>query len=209
MTCMPLPFDFYDRPPVDVARDLLGKLLVRSTRQGIASGVIVEVEAYLAQGDSACHAFGGWKPRNAVMFGPPGRLYVYAIHSRWCLNVVTEPAGTGSAVLIRAIEPRRGIAAMQARRGRESLEDLTRGPARLCEALAVDRALNGWRLTLGRRIWICNSEPAGTLLPPFMTSPRIGVTSAHAAPLRFFVDGNRFVSGPRRLHSVRSTRREL
>jgi DNA-3-methyladenine glycosylase len=203
MNLAPLPVTFYAREPVAVARDLLGKLLVRATRQGIASGVIVEVEAYLAEVDSACHAYRGRTPRNAVMFGPPGRLYVYSIHSRYCLNAVTETRGVGSAVLIRALEPRAGIAAMQARRNRESLLDLTRGPARLCEAMDVDRRLDGWNLTLGKRIWIAADAAAPHPAFRIARSPRIGVTSAHDAALRFFIDGSRFVSGPRRFHSMK------
>jgi DNA-3-methyladenine glycosylase len=196
MTHQILPADFYARDPIIVAQQLLGKCLVRRSRAGLVRGRIVEVEAYLARNDPACHAFRGPTQRNCVMFGPAGRLYVYAIHSRYCLNAVTECRGMGSAVLIRAVEPLEGIRLMQVRRGKDRLLDLARGPARLCEALDVDRRLDGWDLTRGRQIWI--EEDPAPLTPWRMgRSPRIGVTSAHDWLLRFFVEDNPFVSGRR------------
>ena len=197
----PLPRAFYNRDPITVARQLLGKTLHRRTRRGLTSGTIVEVEAYLAEHDTAAHSYKGQTPGNAAMFGPPGHLYVYSIHARYCLNAVTEAKGVASAVLIRAIEPRAGIGAMQSRRGCAADLDLARGPARLCEALDVDRALNGWDLTIGKRIWIdqAGGLPVGSMI--IGQSARIGVTSAHEAQLRFFVNGSRFVSGRRRDHT--------
>src|ERR1700733_2410329 len=97
--------EFYEREPVMVARELLGKRLLRETSAGLCGGRIVETQAYLSSRDSACPAARGQTRRNAAMFGPPGHAYVYMIHSRWCLNAVTEPAGVPSAILIRAIEP--------------------------------------------------------------------------------------------------------
>jgi DNA-3-methyladenine glycosylase len=206
MSLQPLPREFYLRDTVTVALDLLGKRLVRATRWGRLEGRIVEVEAYLAEGDPACHAARGPTRKSAVMFGPAGLLYVYAIHSRHCLNVVTEPRGVGAAVLIRALEPIAGIPVMQRQRGREKPLELTRGPGRLCEALAVDRRLNGWNLTRGQRIWI-RSEPAGETLPAprILTSPRIGISTNQEALLRFFVADNPFVSGKRHGLPVTST----
>ncbi len=197
----PLPREFYDRDPTTVARQLLGKTLQRRTRRGLTGGTIVEVEAYLAANDSAAHSYRGPTPRNAAMFGPAGHLYVYSIHARYCLNAVTEASGAASAVLIRAIEPLAGITVMQARRGRMALVDLARGPARLCEALDVDRDLDGWDLTCGSRIWIDDTDALSTRSFRTGQSKRIGVTSAFEARLRFFVDGCRFVSGTRRDHS--------
>jgi DNA-3-methyladenine glycosylase len=134
------------------------------------------------------------------MYGSAGLLYVYSIHSRWCLNVVTEREGVPSAVLIRAVEPLTGIDLMSVRRRTPELLDLARGPARLCEAFAVDRRLNGWDLTRGERIWL-GWGSSRDQENEFGTSPRIGVTSAQDLELRFFVDGSRYVSGLRRFHS--------
>ena len=199
----PLPREFYDRDVVEVAQQLLGKLLVRRTPAATCMGRIVEVEAYLAEDDRACHAYGGLSRKNRTMFGLPGRLYVYPIHGRYCMNAVTQPPGIASAVLIRAIEPLAGISFMQQRRGIDRLLDLARGPARLCEALQVDRRLDGWDLARGARIWIsCDESPPSRM----GVSPRIGVTSNRDARLRFFVDRSPYVSGPRRFHSTAADR---
>ncbi|MCL4202335.1 MAG: DNA-3-methyladenine glycosylase [Pirellulaceae bacterium] len=195
----PLPVAFYDRDVVRVARELLGTLLCRTTRHGLAAGRIVETEAYLAADDTACHAARGKNRKNASMFGPPGRAYVYPIHARWCFNVVTEPRRVASAVLIRAIEPLAGIPLMQQRRGLDQRTDLARGPARLCEALAIDRRLDGWNLSRGRRVWIAADQDGPFPDERIGCSPRIGVTSAAELHLRFYVRGNPYVSGPQRL----------
>jgi DNA-3-methyladenine glycosylase len=200
----PLSRDFYNRDPITVAKELLGKLIVRDSPEGLAGGRIVEVEAYLGGVDSASHSYKGKSNRNAVMFGPPGFLYVYAIHSRWCMNAVTEEEEKPTAVLIRAVEPLWGIDLMQRRRGRERLTDLTTGPARLCESLAVDRRLNGWDLTVGREIWIAEDPKAPPETPPLLNTIRIGVTSAKEELLRFCYAGNPYVSGPRRLRVANS-----
>ncbi|HRX81476.1 MAG TPA: DNA-3-methyladenine glycosylase [Pirellulaceae bacterium] len=198
-----LPQSFYDRDVVSVARELLGKILVRRSRDGICFGRIVETEAYLATGDSASHSFRGRTKKNATMFGPPGFAYVYPIHSRYCMNAVTEERGRASAVLIRAVEPLSGIEVLKQRRGTENLLDLCRGPARLCEAFAVDRRFDGWDMSRSTRLWIANADSAPKQEFRVTSSPRIGVTSAKDSPLRFFMDGSRFVSGLRRLHSTR------
>jgi len=191
----PLPREFYARDPIVVARELLGKILVRESAEGLASGRIVEAEAYLSSRDPACHANRGPNRKNASMFGPAGHAYVYMIHARWCLNAVTEDVGCPSAVLIRAIEPLAGIPLMQSRRGLEELRDLARGPARLCQALAVTKALDGHDFTLGRHLWI-TADPTSNGSPPrVLRSRRIGVTSAHSRLLRFFLADNAFVSG--------------
>jgi DNA-3-methyladenine glycosylase len=192
-----LPRSFYNRDVTLVARELLGKRLLRRDRAGLAAGRIVEVEAYLGGDDPASHSYRGPTRRNASMFGPPGHAYVYAIHSRWCMNVVARPEGVPHAVLIRALEPLAGIALMQRRRGTERPLDLARGPARLCQALAIDRALDGWDLTLGRGLWIDDLAPVEEKKPVAIT-PRIGVTSAHDSLLRFCYAGCPFVSGRRR-----------
>jgi DNA-3-methyladenine glycosylase len=193
-----LPLDFYNREPTIVARELLGTLLVRRSREGTCIGRIVETEAYLSCDDTACHSHRGRNRKNRTMFGPPGRLYVYSIHARYCMNAVTEGRNVASAVLIRAVEPVAGIVVMQNRRSKKELLELTRGPARLCEAFGVDREFDGWNLTSGVRIWIAESE-SSISTRDIGISPRIGVTSAHEHPLRFFLRNNPFVSGPKSL----------
>lgn len=193
----PLPRTFYDRDVVAVARDLLGKVLVREADEGRVSGRIVEVEAYLSAADPACHAYKGQTRRNAAMFGPPGHAYVYAIHARWCLNAVTEPAGVPSAVLVRAVEPWEGVKLMRARRERSDVRDLTRGPARLCEAFAIDRELNGADLTGGAPLWIADGEPVSP--EAIGVGGRVGVTAAAERPLRFYLLDNPFVSRTRQV----------
>lgn len=192
----PLERPFYDHEPAVVARELLGTMLLRRTAEGLVGGRIVEVEAYLGSGDTSSHSARGLTKRNASMFGPPGHAYVYTIHAKWCLNVVTEGAGVGSAILIRAIEPLIGLPLMQQRRGREKLLELARGPARLCQALDIDRDEDGWDLTLGKQLWISDeSKQVGE--ERIACSPRIGISSATDLLLRFFYEGNVFVSGRR------------
>ncbi len=195
----PLPRRFYDRHAADVARDLLGKLLIRETAEGSVGGRILETEAYLAADDSACHAARGKTRKNASMFGPPGLAYVYPIHSRHCFNVVTEPEGVASAVLVRAVEPLTGLTLMKTRRGRDVLRELASGPAKLCEAFDIDRRLDGWDLTLGRQLWIVDDGVPPVPAVSVGCSPRIGVTSAEHLPLRFYIRSHALVSGPRRL----------
>ena len=194
-----LPESFYDRDAVIVARQLLGKHLVRRTREGLCRGLIVETEAYLHEGDSACHTFKGPNRKNQSMFGPPGRAYVYTIHARCCFNVVTQSAGQGAAVLIRAVEPVAGIELMRRRRNKENLPDLTRGPARLCEAFAIDRGLDSFDLTQGKQLWIAGDQSPEIADNQARRTTRIGVTSAHDLVLRFIIAGNPFVSGPKSL----------
>ena len=194
--------DFYDRGPVGVARELVGKYLFRRTFEGVCRGQIVETEAYLAIGDPASHGQRGKMRGNATMFGRAGLLYVYPIHSRHCLNAVTESRGTPSAVLIRAVIPLDGIDLMQERRQCSPI-DLARGPARLCEAFAVDRRLDGWDLTRGSRIWIQESDELQAN-PDIAFSSRIGVTSGQDLKLRFFLNGCRHVSGRARNEAHKS-----
>ena len=182
-----MPPDFYNRDSVTVARELLGKVLVRRMPQGLCAGRIVETEAYLAKNDAASHAYRGRTNRNAAIFGPPGRAYVFSIHQVFCVNVVTEPEGT--AVLIRAVEPLAGIELMAERRGRVRGCDLTRGPGNLCQALAIDLKLDGWDLTRGSRLWI--TDPPDARGATISNSPRIGLGKAKDLLLRFFITGNR------------------
>jgi DNA-3-methyladenine glycosylase len=182
--------EFFDRSVHEVARDLIGCRLA----VGETAGLIVETEAYEAS-DPACHAYVGRTARNEVLFGPPGHAYVYfsyGIHS--LLNFVTEPEGTASAVLIRALEPTEGIELMRERRGREKVEELCSGPGKLTEALGVDLSLNGADLFEPP---FELSSPAGEWADAeVVTGPRIGITKAAELPWRYCVAGSRFVSRP-------------
>jgi DNA-3-methyladenine glycosylase len=191
-----LPADFYARPVLEVARDLIGCTV---EHRG-AAGVIVETEAY-HESEPACHAFVGLTSRTATLFGPPGRAYVYrsyGIHAM--LNAVCEPEGIGAAVLIRALVPTAGIERMRARRGllagrpaRE--EDLCSGPGKLTQALAVELSENGTPLSSGPvRVRACAGEWRE---PSVARGTRIGITRAVDLPWRFCAVGSRHVSRPR------------
>jgi DNA-3-methyladenine glycosylase len=178
-----LPRSFYDRDTVLVAADLLGKLLVRQAPDGPRIGRIVEVEAYLGPHDLAAHTSKGLTPRTRAMFGPPGHAYVYLIYGmHHCMNVVTEPDGTGAAVLLRALEP---VA---------NLSDNTRGPGRLCKAMGIDKSFYGHDLC-SDELFIAEGDVDQA--EKIATSPRIGVDYAGAwadKPLRFYIEGNAYVS---------------
>jgi DNA-3-methyladenine glycosylase len=191
---VPLTRDFYARPTLTVARDLIGKSLVRQSAEGTFSGIIVETEAYVAATDPAAHAYRGKTQRNASMFGVPGHAYIYRIYGlHTCLNVVTEPKGEAAAVLVRALAPTRGVALMRARRGASIPDrDLCRGPGRLCQALDIPLILDGADL-LGPDLLITDT-PGFAPDTPVATSPRIGVSRAADWPWRFYIPGNRFVS---------------
>lgn len=184
-----LPSSFYDRDTTQVAKELLGCLLHRRVDGVHHVARVVETEAYVGPHDLACHASKGITPRTEVMYGPPGRAYVYFIYGlHWCLNAVTEREGHGSAVLFRALEPIAGFPE----------ETRTDGPARLTRALQIDRALNRWDLTRGETLWLEPPErPRGTIA----AGPRIGVDYAGTwaqAPLRFWIRDNPWVSGSAR-----------
>jgi DNA-3-methyladenine glycosylase len=178
---------FFARPVAEVAPDLVGCTLL----VGGVGGMIVETERY-QQDDPASHSFGGPRGRALVMFGPPGRLYVYRSYGmHWCLNLVCEPEGRGAAVLVRALAPTHGLEAMYARRGALPERLLCAGPGRLCAALRVDRALDGASAV----------DPDGpvavhgrTWTPPLVAGPRIGITRAADRPWRFGLAGSPFLS---------------
>ena len=184
-----LPRRFYNRPATEVARDLLGKVLIH----GATGGVIVETEAYLGLKDAASHAFCGPTDRNKVMFGPPGFAYVYFIYGMYeCVNVVCEPEGSAGAVLIRAVEPLLGIELMKIRRpGAKRLRDIASGPGKLTIALGITRALNGADVTRGSLIL---RDRRGAAPFEIAVGPRIGITKSADWPLRFTVAGSEFVS---------------
>jgi DNA-3-methyladenine glycosylase len=182
---------FYDRPTLKVAKELLGKYLVVQKNGYLLSGKIVETEAYIGFKDPASHAYRGMTPRNEVMFGGPGCAYVYLTYGmHHCLNLVTEKKGYPAAVLIRALEPVEGTELMRRRRKRRKLKELTSGPAKLCQALGVDRKLNGSD--------ICSDvifvEDRGEASGKIESSTRIGIKEVREKKWRYFVKDNKFVS---------------
>jgi DNA-3-methyladenine glycosylase len=216
---------FFQQPTLTLARNLLGCRLVRFLNGERLSGWIVETEAYLADGDPASHSAAGLRRKNRSMFLPAGHLYVYCIHTHHCLNVVSEPEGQGAAVLIRAVEPIEGASRMSLLRSECGPRELTRGPGRLCQALQVTRQLDGLDLTDGQQLWLeagswhasdarprvahrprqqlaVESRPAAATAPwRIGCSGRIGIRQAADQPWRFFIDGNRYVSGRASCHS--------
>ncbi len=184
----PVARAFFDRPPEDVAADIIGCTLSVNG----AGGVIVEAEAY-GQQDPASHSYRGETPRCRAMFGPPGTIYVYRLYGlHWCLNLVTEQAGVGAAVLIRAIQPTEGLGDMRARRGAPRDDRLLcGGPGRLTQALGIDGAIDGLTLaeaemTIGRRQTVVDVARV----------PRIGISQATDLPWRMVARGSRYVSRP-------------
>lgn len=203
---VPLSRQFYARDPRKVARELLGKVLVRVSESGLLTGRIVETEAYLGKNDAAAHSAAGNTPRNAVLWGPPGYAYVYFIYgNHYCLNVSCEPDGKAGGVLFRALEPLTGLDEMTRNRGfaiephpysPAELVRLTSGPGRLAEAFAITRVRdNGVDLTsAGGDLWIGDD---GDRPRKILRTPRIGITKSADELLRFVVAGNRFISGRR------------
>jgi DNA-3-methyladenine glycosylase len=194
-----LPHSFYARPTLTVAEDLLGKVLVHRTGEGMASGVIVEAEAYIGEDDPACHASFGRTSRSEPLFGPPGFAYVYLNYGvHYLMNVVTEADGYPGAVLIRALQPLDGIALMQHRRALHGPaideHDLCRGPGNLTKALGITIKDN--RLDLARsKLTI---EDRGIAVGEIATGPRIGIRVAVERPWRYWVEGHRSVSAHRK-----------
>jgi DNA-3-methyladenine glycosylase len=202
-----LPRDFFDRDARTVARELLGKLLVRREGRSLCAGRVVECEAYLGGKDPAAHAFNGRTERNAVLFGPPGHAYVYFIYgNHYCTNVSCTLSGNGGGVLLRALEPVFGVQAMAAARGIQlppkprttQLRLISSGPGRLSEALGITRVRdNGKDFTSTRTdLWFAHD---GYAVEQVHATPRIGITKAADRPLRFIIAGNPFVSGSRLL----------
>jgi DNA-3-methyladenine glycosylase len=182
---------------VELARFLIGKMLVRVLTEGMAGGRIVETEAYDI-GDPAGHSYRGMTPRNRALFLERGHAYVYLAYGiSFLLNVSSETSGVGAGVLIRAIEPTHGIGIMERNRGTRRVRDLARGPGRLCAGLEIDRRLDGIDLCQAGPLWLgCDGRAAGEI----GQSKRIGITHAAGSLLRFYVRGNLFVSGPRALN---------
>jgi DNA-3-methyladenine glycosylase len=199
----PLPRSFFARNPRRIARDLLGKVLIRDFGPLLLSARIVEVEAYLGENDPAAHAAAGNTARTSVLFGPPGHAYVYFIYgNHHCLNVSCEREGKAGSVLFRALEPITGIDQMARARGitlrtSRDLPKLTAGPGRLAQAFSITRTRdNGSDLTSpASGLWIGDDA---FRVRNIKVSPRIGITKAAAHPLRYFLAGNPFVSGPKK-----------
>ena len=203
-----IPKEFFDRPPVEVAPDLLGCVLEHETDEGLVAVRLTEVEAYAGETDAASHAYRGRTERNAVMFGPPGHAYVYFTYGmHFCVNVVCMPSGIARAVLLRAGRVIAGEdLAARRRRGRRPAaavmvaRDLARGPARLCQALAIDRAENGADLCSPAgelRLRSADNEPHAGGAAVIEAGPRVGVSAATEIPWRFWLAGDPTVSAYR------------
>jgi DNA-3-methyladenine glycosylase len=197
-TFSPFKRSFYERSAEIVAPELLGHWLIRNTPQGPSGGLIVETEAYLT-GDPASHAYMGKTPRNQIMFGPPGRAYVYFIYgNHWCFNAVCRPAGIAEAVLIRGLEPAIGLNFMRERRPVANPHHLTNGPGKLCLAMKIDRSMNGVDLCdATSALFIAANEPLKQYLltrAPLVSTTRVGITRAASLPLRFCLAGSPCVS---------------
>ncbi len=189
---------FYARDVVTLARDLLGRVLVRQSESGRLSGIIVETEAYGGAEDAASHGFRGATNRNRSMFGPPGHAYVYRIYGiHHCLNLVGASDGTASAVLIRALRPLEGRD-MMSRRRRRPAPELTNGPGKVAQALGIDLSLDGADLCGGAPLWVEDGCPLPDDL--VLSGPRVGLGAdepARRRPWRFAVQGEAYVSRPR------------
>lgn len=197
---MILPRAFYARPTLEVARDLVGKLLVHGVRGRRTSGIIVECEAYIGESDPACHAAAGPTRRNAPLYGPPGYAYVYLNYGmHYLVNAVTEAAGRPAAVLIRALDPMEGLESMRRRRARAArrpgsafaLHELCRGPGNLTRALGIGASHNRLDLTSGRLVIEDHGIDPGAV----QWGPRIGLRVGADRPWRAFVSGHPGVSG--------------
>jgi len=183
---------FYQKDPATVAKELLGKTLVRKINSEILSGKIVETEAYYGEKDPASRAYKGKMKFNELMYAQPGRTFIYMVHGNWLLNIVAHPTGDVGAVLIRAIEPIQGIQKMRKNRNVKDLYNLTNGPGKLTKALAITKELNGIDITKREsKLTITKGKNEKFEIS---TSHRIGVRKDLPQKLRFFIRGNKFVS---------------
>ncbi|MFH1038841.1 MAG: DNA-3-methyladenine glycosylase [PVC group bacterium] len=189
----PLPSSFYNRGTILVARELLGKILVREVEGELMTGRIVETEAYTGPGDPASHAFRGPTPRSRIMFGPPGRAYVYFCYgAHHLLNVVAKKEGTAGAVLIRGLEPRDGRERMLANRAGKTAKGFLDGPGKLTRALEITLALNGWDLAKGKELYLIEGDLSSE--EEILTGPRIGIKNGLDKLWRFTVCGRQALS---------------
>ncbi|HFE37824.1 MAG TPA: DNA-3-methyladenine glycosylase [Gammaproteobacteria bacterium] len=189
--------DFYLQPTLKVAEALVGAVLVREIGNMRFKGIVVETEAYIGTGDSACHASRGRTARTRVMFGEAGRAYVYFVYGmHYMFNVVTEAAGHPSAVLIRAVQPLNHFDILKQKRKTENEKNLANGPAKLCQAYEISKELNAWNLCLGKKLWL--QEAGNRTRLQVNASPRIGIDYAEEkdrlAPWRFTLKDSSFLS---------------
>jgi DNA-3-methyladenine glycosylase len=184
--------DFYEKDPATVAKELLGKTLMRKIDSEILSGKIVETEAYYGEEDPASRAYKGKMKFNELMYAQPGRTFIYMVHGNWLLNIVAHPPGKVGAVLIRAIEPIKGIQTMLKNRDAKDLYNLTNGPGKLTKALAITKELNGIDITKRESMLIITEGKDENI--EISASHRIGVRKDLPQKLRFFIKGNKFVS---------------
>lgn len=190
-----LPKEFYERDPAVVARELLGKRLIRRLGDRVLEGIVVETEAYYGLKDPASRAYHGLKNYNRLMWGDPGRVFIYNVHNNWMFNVVAHQPHQIGAVLIRAIEPSKEIEAMKRNRNVEDVRDLTNGPGKLSKALRIDKLLNGVSVASEKsEILVAHNRTRFEI----ESSHRIGVRRDLERDLRFFIKGNDFVSKRRR-----------
>jgi len=189
----PLPRSFYSRETAIVARELLGKMLVRLTDHGDIAAKIVEVEAYKGSDDPASHAYRGKTSRNQLMFGKAGFTYIYFIYgNHYCLNVTTETESIPGAVLIRAVEITRGQEIARRNRRVEALKELSNGPGKLTQALNITKAHNGLDLTETKELFICDPEVKESFNT--VVTKRVGIKAGREKPWRFYLKDNEFVS---------------
>ena len=198
----PMPADFFQKPTIELAKALLGCLLVKETEEGITSGYIVETEAYMGPEDRAAHSFGNRRTkRTEIMFGDAGYVYTYQMHTHTLVNVVSGPIEIPQAVLIRAVEPHSGLDLMHQRRGIENIKNLTNGPGKLTKALGITMEDYGHSF----------SKPPLFIAPgrtptDISVGPRIGIENTGEAkdyPLRFYITGNPFVSRMRKTNKTK------
>lgn len=199
--------NFYEKTAIELARELLGKMLIHEAYSGTAGGIIVETEAYCGIDDPASHAANGPTPRSKIMFGPSGISYVYFSYGMHNLfNIVSDKFGIAGAVLVRAIEPKIGIELMKKRRKTDSVLNLCSGPGKLTTALSITLKENGLNL---RQKPLCVTE--GNLVPKYeiCSSPRIGISKATEHPWRFFIKGSPFVSARNKERSQYATAKNI
>ena len=193
-----LPRDYYNRPLLDIAKDILGKAFVRKINNKMLAGIIVEVEAYDGRTDEAAHSFGGITNRNKIMFEEGGLLYVYFIYGiHYCCNIVTGKNGIGNAILIRGIQPMIGVEEMLINRfGESNFTDkhkfsVTNGPAKITKAFGINKSQNGINLN-GNEIYLCDSNFPKDF--KIVTTTRIGIKKSAELPWRFYIKNNPYVS---------------